>query len=71
VGDILERRGPYRADHLAGAQAKADAGKMVMAGAVGAAPDGALFIWKDVEMPEIEAFVEADPYHKAGLITSW
>ena len=30
VEDILEKRDPYRADHLAGAKAQHDAGKCVM-----------------------------------------
>lgn len=32
VSDILERRGPYRDGHLAGARAMQDAGKLVLAG---------------------------------------
>lgn len=32
VPDILERRGPYREQHLAGAKQQLEAGKLVMAG---------------------------------------
>lgn len=41
------QRGPHREGHLAGAQAKADAGCMVMAGAVGNPPEGATFVFRN------------------------
>lgn len=71
VSDILERRGPFRAAHLEGAKKKVEAGKMVMGGAVGETPEGALFIFKDSTPEEIKAFVEADPYVQNGLVPSW
>uniref|UniRef100_A0A7S0WYM2 YCII-related domain-containing protein n=1 Tax=Chlamydomonas leiostraca TaxID=1034604 RepID=A0A7S0WYM2_9CHLO len=71
VKDILEKRGPYREAHLAAAQAKADQGLMVMAGAVGSPPEGATFIFRNQSQQDIEAFVQADPYVKNGLVTSW
>jgi len=71
VPDILEKRQPYRADHLAAAKAKADAGKLLLGGAFGEKPDGALFIFKDITNKEIEDFVAADPYIKAGLVVKW
>eukprot|EP00798_Chlamydomonas_sp_ICE-L_P003451 gene3451-13509_t len=71
VSDILEKRGPYRDDHIAGAKKAEAAGKLVMAGAFGA-PDGALFIWSPVATEdEIKAFAEADPYVINGLVPSW
>lgn len=44
---------------------------MVMGGAVGETPEGALFIFKDSTPEEIKAFVEADPYVQNGLVPSW
>ena len=71
VEDILERRAPYRSEHLAGAQAAYDRGELVMAGALAEPVDRALLIFK-VDNPQvIEAFVRSDPYVKAGLVTSW
>ncbi|MEW5303336.1 MAG: hypothetical protein WDW36_006038 [Sanguina aurantia] len=77
VSDILERRGPFRAAHIAGAKAQAEAGKLVFGGAynpnttdVGVV-EGALFIFKDATPADIEAFVAADPYVVGGLVPSW
>lgn len=68
VEDIVEKRAPFRDDHLALAREwKAD-GRMVMAGAVGDPPHGAVFVF-DVEDPaQIEDFVASDPYRRAGLV---
>lgn len=71
VPDILEKRGPFREAHLAGAQKKLDAGKLICAGAVGAPPSGATFFFKGVGRDEVEEFVKADPYVQNGLVTAW
>ncbi len=71
VPDILERRGPYRSEHLAGAQAAFDRGELVMAGALAEPVDRAVLIFKVDDPQVIEAFVRNDPYVKAGLVTSW
>ncbi|GLC33199.1 hypothetical protein PLESTM_000035100 [Pleodorina starrii] len=71
VPDILEKRTPFRAAHIDGAKKQAEAGKMVMAGAFGETPDGALFVFKDSTREEIEQFVQADPYVQNGLVPSW
>ena len=69
VPDILERRDPYRAAHLEGASKMAAAGKLAMAGALAEPVDGALFIFRNCSVDEIEEFVKKDPYFGAGLIT--
>ena len=71
VENILERRGPYRSEHLAGAQAAYDRGELVMAGALAEPVDRALLIFKVDDPQVIEAFVRSDPYVKAGLVTAW
>lgn len=69
VEDVLERRGPYRDDHIALLkQWKAD-GKLVTAGALGTPPHGALFVFGVDDPAEIEAYVAADPYVAAGIVT--
>jgi uncharacterized protein YciI len=49
VPDILQKRGPYREAHLAGANKKLEAGQLVMAGgrrkAAAAAAAAQLFSW--------------------------
>ncbi|KAF1776468.1 Dimeric alpha-beta barrel [Phytophthora cactorum] len=61
VGDILDRRGPFRAEHLERAvNAKKD-GHVVMGGALVNPPDAGI----------IEDFVKADPYVLNDLVTSY
>jgi uncharacterized protein len=71
VDDVLERRGPYREAHLAGIRAERDAGRVVMAGAVGDPPHGAVIVFGDVERDLIEGFARSDPYMEAGLVAAW
>lgn len=71
VEDMLERRGPYREAHLARIQAEREAGRIVMAGALGDPPHGAAIVFRGVEPDEIVAFARADPYVQAALVTAW
>jgi hypothetical protein len=71
VEDILERRGPHREAHLAGIRAGREAGQVVMAGAIGDPPHGAVIVFGDVEPAAIEAFARSDPYVEAGLVAAW
>jgi uncharacterized protein YciI len=70
VKDVAERRAPYREGHLANIHAERDAGRLVMAGALGDPMHGGVLIFKDVEPTAIERFVAADPYMEAGLIAA-
>jgi uncharacterized protein len=70
VEDVVDRRGPYRDAHLARIYEERDAGRLVMAGALGDPPHGGALVFRDVEPEAIEAFVQDDPYVKAGLVTS-
>ena len=71
VPDILEKRDPYRADHLAGAKAQHDAGKCVIAGALQDPVDKGVFVFKDCDEAYVKAFVESDAYYKNGLVTGY
>lgn len=71
VDDILDRRGPYREEHLARIRERRDAGAIVMAGALGDPPHGGATVFRGVSQADIEAFVRDDPYVKAGLVTGW
>jgi uncharacterized protein len=70
VEDIVERRGPYREAHLARIGTEREAGRVVLAGALGDPPHGAAIVFKDVEPAAIEAFAAEDPYVTAGLVTA-
>ncbi|HWE10006.1 MAG TPA: YciI family protein [Solirubrobacteraceae bacterium] len=70
VEDMADRRGPYRDAHLERIRAEKDAGRVIMAGALGRPPTGGAIVWQGVPREEIERFAAADPYVEAGLVTS-
>jgi uncharacterized protein len=71
VENMVQRRGPYREAHLARIREQRDAGRIVMAGALGDPPVGGAIVFRGAAPAEIEAFVHADPYVEAGLVDSW
>lgn len=71
VPDILQRREPYRADHLAAARERLERGELLAAGALGDPVHGAAFVFTGIDRDEVERFVTADPYVLAGLVTGW
>jgi len=70
VPDILDRRDPFRAEHLQGAKDMAAQRKIVMAGALTDPVDGAVFVFRDVTKEEIEAFVRVDLFSVACCLIS-
>jgi uncharacterized protein len=69
VENIAERRAPHREAHLARINEWRDAGKIVLAGALGSPPHGAAIVF-DVDDPsEVERFAAEDPYVVAELVT--
>lgn len=69
VPDIVERRGEHREAHLALVRRWKDDGRLALAGALGNPPHGAAFAFRVEDPSEIDAFVDADPYVAAGLVT--
>ena len=69
VGDILERRGPFRDAHLGEIRAGMQEGRILMAGPLGDPPHGAAIVFAD--QAAAEEFAQADPYVTNGLVTSW
>ena len=69
VDDYVERRGPLRPEHLAGATAAHEAGDLVIAGALADPADAAIIVFRSAEAAE--AFAAADPYVREGLVTTW
>ncbi len=71
VDDMVNRRAPYREEHLRLIREGHARGEILIAGAVGDPPDGALLVFR-APSPEIaETFAREDPYVKNGLIVSW
>jgi uncharacterized protein len=71
VDDYPERRVPLRDDHLALARAAYERGELVLAGAFADPADAAALVFRVDDASTIEAFVDADPYVKNGLVTAW
>jgi uncharacterized protein YciI len=71
VPDVLEKRAPHRADHMALAKEAQAAGKLVLAGAFDPPTDGALLVFKAERAAEVEDFVHRDPYVKNGVVSGW
>jgi len=71
VDDYLERRGAYRAEHLALARAATERGELVLAGAYADPADGALLVFEAPDRSVAERFAAADPYVRSGLVTGW
>jgi uncharacterized protein YciI len=71
VDDVLERRAPHREAHLDRLAAERDAGRVVMAGALGDPVHGAVIVFRGVDPEHVEAFARHDPYMEAGLVTAW
>jgi uncharacterized protein YciI len=68
VADMLERRQPYRAEHLERVTTAGAQGLLVLAGAHADPVDGAVLVFRAESAAEVEEWVRADPYHVAGLI---
>lgn len=71
VDDYLERRGQYRAEHLALAQAATERGELLLAGALADPVDQALLVFDAASAAVVEAFAQADPYVTNGLVRRW
>jgi hypothetical protein len=69
--DYLERRGEFRAEHLALAWQAADRGELLLGGALDDPVDGAVLLFQG-ESPDVaERFARADPYVAQGLVSTW
>ena len=71
VGDYLDRRPPLRDEHLALATDANARGELVLAGAFAEPADRALLVWATEDEDVVRRFVEADPYVRNGLVSSW
>ncbi len=69
-GDVLERRAPHRESHLSLAREWKESGRLLMGGALGDPPHGALLVFR-ADLNEVEEFVAQDPYVARGIATGW
>jgi uncharacterized protein len=71
IPDVLEKRGPFRAEHLGLAQDMARQGQCALGGPTTplntSVPTGAVFVFTDLE--SAQRFVQQDPYVANGIVT--
>jgi uncharacterized protein YciI len=67
----VSRRTQFRAEHLAMLRDLHARGEVVMGGAVGETPEGAVVIFRSDSAAAAERFAADDPYVKNGLVLSW
>ena len=71
VPNFSERRTPIREAHLRLVRDAHNRGLLVLAGALGDPPDGALLVFRSESAAAVEDFARADPYVREGLVTGW
>jgi uncharacterized protein YciI len=71
VENYVERRKPFREEHLQLAMEAYHNGAIVMAGALADPADEAVLVFKGNSPAVAEAFARNDPYVKNGLIIEW
>ncbi|HET8964769.1 MAG TPA: YciI-like protein [Candidatus Acidoferrum sp.] len=69
--DFVNRRAPFREEHLRLARASYDRGEIQLAGALADPADGALLIFCGESAAAAEEFVNNDPYVRNGLVKKW
>ena len=71
VDGFVEKRLPHRPAHLQMIHDAQARGEIVMAGALGEPPDGALIVFRAEGPDVVERFAKADPYVTSGLVRNW
>jgi uncharacterized protein len=71
VDDYVERRTPFRDEHLAYARAAQDRGELILAGALAEPADSAVLVFKADSPRPAEDFARGDVYVREGVVTAW
>ena len=71
VENFVERRTPFRAEHLRLAQAAKQRGELMLAGALGDPAERALLVFYAPDKTAAESFAQNDPYVINGLVARW
>lgn len=71
VRGFVDRRTAFREAHLKRVRDAHDRGELLLAGAVGDPPDGALLVFRAESASIAEEFARTDPYVTEGLVTAW
>ena len=71
VDGFVERRLPFREQHLAHARSAAKRGELALGGALAEPADTALIVFRGESPDAARAFAEKDPYVRDGLVQRW
>lgn len=71
ANDYIERRAPFRAEHLERARDMERRGLLRLGGALDDPPDGAVLVFRADDRSVVEEFARTDPYVVNGLVTAW
>lgn len=71
IENYVEKRAPFRAEHLALAREAHARGELLLAGALADPADGAVLVFRTPDRSAVEAFARQDPYVQNGLIRKW
>jgi uncharacterized protein YciI len=71
VDDFINRRAPFREEHLGIVRKAHERGELFMAGALSDPVDSAALVFTTEDRAVPERFAENDPYVKEGLVRSW
>jgi uncharacterized protein YciI len=69
--NYIEKRAPYRAQHLELAREAHARGELLLAGALADPADRAVLVFRAADKATVEAFAQRDPYVINGAITRW
>ena len=71
VENYVEKRAPYRKEHLDMVKKGFEAGEIVLAGALADPADGSVLVFRGAGPESAERFAQNDPYVTNRLVTSW
>ena len=69
--NYVEKRAPYRGQHLELAKAAHARGELLLAGALADPPDRAVLVFRAAERAVVEEFARTDPYVVNGAVKRW
>jgi uncharacterized protein YciI len=69
--DFIQRRAQFRQEHLTLAWKSAEAGDLLLAGALEEPTEQAFLLFEGKSAQAATAFAKADPYVRHGLVSRW
>jgi uncharacterized protein YciI len=69
--NYVEKRAPFRAEHLDRARDAHARGELLLAGALADPPDRAVLIFRADDRAVVEEFARRDPYVVNGAVSRW